>query len=1112
VPALLALLVVVPLLAVPGALLVRALDPRPAPGAFEAAYTAVVAGALLNGWLAFTLGQLGIFSIWLHLVIVCACCLLAAAIIKRRNPGAFSLQPSAFSRPKGTRPSAFSLQRFALLLALALFALLVARPFEVIVGVRDAGVYANAGLAMAHTGGLVQHDPLVAQIAEDQHSPDRELAAAAAQAETNFLGTQNRDRFIATRLRAAGFFIYEGDLDAGRVTPQGLHLFTAWVALLAGLLGPYGGLLAPGLMGLLGLWSVAMLARHLAGPWAAVLAALLLGLNAAQVWFSRYSTTETTAQFLTFAGLYFFAVLTRDEGRGTRGERRGDETARFEVPPPCVDLPSAFSLQPSVAQRAPGLQPSAFSLQSPKGHPAFSVPALLAGLAFGQLALARIEFFLVLAPLVLYLLYTWLTRRWSRSFTLLAAALGVTLLHAAVQFTTLARAYFFDTLYARLQDYAVTALISLPFLTPALRQTFLRRPCSPLTLQPCPPIDGMPPTVDAPLNIARIAGELAFVALLLVALVALRRWGQPLFAALEAKLRRFAGPLSALAAAVTLLLGAYAYLVRPQILTPTTIAALPSCLAPAQLRAPQGACLALQGYVGAPIVVPGYVDPVAAAFGAFPQRLRGQNPPSPAACAASRQTLLPPAAKGLTVPELIEDRLLDTAALPAETLAELRACDRLVLRSQFANSQANLVRVGWYTSPLGIALGFAGLALLWRRLTPGSFMVLAVSLLAGFVFIRVTYGTSDQHYIYILRRYIPQVYPALALACAVALATLLPNAKCNMQKGAPSGRALAFCMLHFAFAAVLVAFLAFTGLPIFRHTEYGGAVTQVAGIAARFEPGDVLLMRGGAPTFAEARDLPDVLATPLRFIHGVDAFTVKSREPGRYAADLARYVREWQARGKRVFLAAGASGALQLPGLALEPAGTIEVSLDEFEQLTNQKPRNVQNFALSFALYRVVPADQAAAPPVALAPTDYAAQLGGFYRAEQPDGETIAWTNGDALLRLETAPGAQPETITLHLGGGARPEALGPQRACVSLAALDGAWHSALPLAYTPPECVTLAARPGPHTVAIPPALLAGREALLVRIESPTWVPARDDPQGRDPRRLGVQFAGLATQ
>jgi hypothetical protein len=59
----------------------------------------------------------------------------------------------------------------------------------------------------------------------------------------------------------------------------------------------YAGLAAPGVMGFMGAWSVGMLGRRLAGSAVGVLAFLLLALNSVQVWFARYSTAETTAQF-----------------------------------------------------------------------------------------------------------------------------------------------------------------------------------------------------------------------------------------------------------------------------------------------------------------------------------------------------------------------------------------------------------------------------------------------------------------------------------------------------------------------------------------------------------------------------------------------------------------------------------------------------------------------------------------------------------------------------------------------------------------------------------------------------------------------------------------------
>ena len=299
--------------------------------------------------------------------------------VTRNQRPTFNVQRSTFNPQPSTfnlQPSTFNLLLPAILL---LFVFLVTPPFETIIGVRDAGVYANAGFIMARTGSLTFTDPLVAQIAADQQSPDPSLADAARQAETNVLGVQNAQRFIATRLRAAGFFIDQGDLARGRVVPQGLHLFSAWIGLLAAFFGMHGGLLAPAVTGLLGVWSVALLGRRIAGPWVGLLAALFLALNAVQVWFSRYSTAETTAQFLIFAGLYAFA---RAFGSSTFNVQRSTpnlqpSTLNVERSTPNVPLsasnvqrstfnvqPSTFNVQPSTFNVPPStnVQPSTFNV------------------------------------------------------------------------------------------------------------------------------------------------------------------------------------------------------------------------------------------------------------------------------------------------------------------------------------------------------------------------------------------------------------------------------------------------------------------------------------------------------------------------------------------------------------------------------------------------------------------------------------------------------------------------------------------------------------------------------------------------------------------------------
>ncbi|MEP7190255.1 MAG: hypothetical protein ABI901_13775, partial [Roseiflexaceae bacterium] len=559
--ALLAILTLAPLLYIPGFLISHALlGVAQPPDALERHYERIVAGALLNGWLALTLAELGLFSVGLHLVLVLALCVGCAVIAWRRGALSFRRRTTDDGRKSRSsvvgRPSSvvahWELLSFAAVGVV--FVLLVARPFEVVLGARDAGVYTNSGFAIAATGGIVQHDALVQQIGQDEQSDDAELHAAAAQAETNFLGNQNATRFIATRLRLSGFQIWAGDLDQGRVVPQFLHLYPAWLALLTSLLGLRGGLLATGLLGFLGVWSVGMLGRRLAGPWVGLLGALFLALNGVQVWFSRYSTSEACAQFLCFAALYGFAVMQGD-GRPTT------ETPNSQLP-------------------------------TPNSQAWFG--GLIAGVAAGQLALARIDFFVLVVPLLLYLAYASLTKRWSTALWALTGGLGVMLLHGLLHILFISRAYFFDTLYARLQDQsAILFYLTLPFLTPVLRERFMEIARSAPLRRPL-----------------RLPLELGLVVLLVIVFVLLRRDGRPQrwFEQLMMRYRR--GLLRA-GAVLIVLLGIYGYLIRPQILTPHMLAVAPSCLALAQLRSPSGDCLALQGYIGAPVESPAHPNQLA---------------------------------------------------------------------------------------------------------------------------------------------------------------------------------------------------------------------------------------------------------------------------------------------------------------------------------------------------------------------------------------------------------------------------------------------------------------------------------------------------------------------
>lgn len=1077
------------LLYIPGFLLSRTIAGITAGDLLERHYERVVSSTLLSGWLAFLLAELGIFSLWILLFLLLLCCGLLLTI--RQQLAAHRKQTLAPApAPPGQEGLAnrpyYEILCYLLIAGNAL--LLFLPPFEVILGVRDAGVYSNTGFAIARTGNLVQYDDLLAELGQQAQSDDPSIRGPAEQAMSNFLGVQHPERFIATRMRAAGFFINEGDAPQGRVVPQGFHLLPAWIALLTSILGLYGGLFVPGLMGLLGAWSVGMLGRRLAGNMVGILAMLFLVLNSVQIWFARYSTSETTTQFLTFAGLYCFAKFQTLHAAAQKTEQ----------PPP----------------------------------PASLYYAALAGIAFGQFALTRIDFFLVVGPALIYLLFCWLAHRWNRGHTALALGMGAMLLHAGLHVAFIARAYFFDTAYARLQDYALTAHLALPFLTPLLREVYHTRTGS---------------TFKDPLALWR---ELAVVAAGVGVLLALWRWPQPLHA-LAALAQRWSRWLTALMALGLLLIGAYTYLVRPQILSAEVLTALPACLTPQQLQQPEGPCLTIQGYVGAPIAIP---EPQPAPD---PAKIRQENPVTyyEAGLRALLSHMEDTDPRIATVTTL-QDNLLaninqmqqsgDTPELQRERTAIISQLDGIaqdVIAFSFEElcklniptpkkddkyviPKANLVRVGWYLSPLGVALGIVGFALwCWRGLDRRSWLFLLVGLLGTFFYIRQTYGTSDQTYIYILRRFVPIAYPTFSLAIAYALA-----GKGRMENGEwrrsnntlfSRGSQAYWLVARFRWvvAALLVAFFVWTGRPLAQHTEYAGAIEQLETLANRFEPDDILLFRGGGPTYGAFRDVPDLITTPLHFIYGLDALTVKSSEPGNYAALLARQVQHWQQQGRTVYMVLSASGGdFVLPGFRLQLVGHTTLDLPEFEQLTNQKPRNVSRLMLPLALYMLQADSQpdrisVQQPPIAA--NDFAAQVQGFYLAEHssaphPDNASYAWTDGDALLRIPWREGEQPAGLSIQLAGGERPSHLGAAEVCLSIVPEAQPWPQTTGK-FTPLGCLNLSS--DMHSYRIPldkldiPAVATG--SALLRMESATWIPAEEDPRQVDQRTVGIQFGGL---
>jgi hypothetical protein len=114
-------------------------------------------------------------------------------------------------------------------------------------------------------------------------------------------------------VRFMGFFVT--NRSRGDVIGQFPHGFPIWIAVGYGLDGLTGARRAVGAWAILGLLAVYFAGTRLAGRAPAFIAAGLLGINVAEVWYARYPNSEVMQQALLFAAFLALARAYRDDDR-----------------------------------------------------------------------------------------------------------------------------------------------------------------------------------------------------------------------------------------------------------------------------------------------------------------------------------------------------------------------------------------------------------------------------------------------------------------------------------------------------------------------------------------------------------------------------------------------------------------------------------------------------------------------------------------------------------------------------------------------------------------------------------------------------------------------------
>jgi hypothetical protein len=203
----------------------------------------------------------------------------------------------------------------------------------------------------------------------------------------------------------------------------------------------------------------------------------------------------------------------------------------------------------------------------------------------------------------------------------------------------------------------------------------------------------------------------------------------------------------------------------------------------------------------------------------------------------------------------------------------------------------NLVRLGWYLSPLGLALGVAGCALLVReQLSERSWALIGAGLLFSALYLYNTF--NNPHHIYVMRRYVPVVFPFFALSAAYALRRLASQIRWMR-------------VLAFGLAALQIGLLLYVGRVIIGQVDYQGGVQQFEVFATQI-PRRAIVMFNDAQPLGTA----SFFGTPLAYLDERTVIDLQEDHLDRERLDAR--VDGWLTQGRDVYVI---DGPLHVSGL-----------------------------------------------------------------------------------------------------------------------------------------------------------------------------------------------------
>ncbi len=291
-----------------------------------------------------------------------------------------------------------------------------------------------------------------------------------------------------------------------------------------------------------------------------------------------------------------------------------------------------------------------------------------------------------------------------------------------------------------------------------------------------------------------------------------------------------------------------------------------------------------------------------------------------------------------------------------------------------AHDAQSFYRLGWFLSPLVLALAVGGLVLLFHRFRRRHLMFTLMAVgFALFYFYKMRIWND---YYFALRRFVPLVAPAFCALSAFALVTWFRSSRRARLPAA-------------ALAIASLALVAKEMLPIAPFVDWRRSVRFVADVARRFSPEDVVVF--------EQRASIHLLSLPLWAIHGVNVLELARFNPDPERLD--HLIGAWRKTYRNIYFVK--TYRTSLCGVFLQDFDFYSFATAEWERAEGRRPSGPVPRALRFTIQRVVSPDELQVP--ALDSIDIGGsddfQVSGFFDKELAEGNrSYRWTGACASV------------------------------------------------------------------------------------------------------------------